>query len=129
MFVDLLLFSGREQVGKTACGPPMPDTQLLTGTFTAVIGDPVSIAARLRIRVGAGAGPNVDLYSMATGNAANTANFYISALTPGVTFTTASGATYESQPQVVPEPSSLVFVASGVLGMCVHRRRWRAVRG
>jgi len=62
-------------------------------------------------------------FAEATANAANTAGFYIEALSPGASLTTASGATYAAP---VPEPTIGGLFGTGmlvVLGSIRQRRR------
>ena len=63
----------------------------------------------------------------ATVDASDTANFYIDVLTPGASYTTASGLSYTA---VAPEPASLGLAGGALLvlwaGMRIRKRRNRA---
>jgi hypothetical protein len=56
-----------------------------------------------------------------TVDSSHTANYYLDAITPGVSYTTASGYTYFTP--AVPEPSSFLLFGSGALGLAQLLRR------
>jgi len=58
----------------------------------------------------------------ATVDASDTANSYITVLTPGASYTTASGISYPS-PSAVPEPKSLWLMVTAFSGIWVGTRR------
>jgi hypothetical protein len=58
----------------------------------------------------------------ATVDASDTANFYITILTPGASYTSASGLTYLA-PTSVPEPGSLGVAGISLLGIWIATRR------
>lgn len=120
-FIDLLIMSGTLSVGKTVCGAAMPATQPLTTLIDTVVGGEFVIDGRLRLFVGAGAEPTGNLYSAVTANAANTANFALVSLTPGVGSESASGASY-TDVTTVPEAGSVLLVALGALSVFAAAR-------
>lgn len=120
--ITLFAMGGVYSVGKSACGPAMPDNQSLMALIHTTVGAEFVIDGRLRMIMGAGADVGGQRYSSATGNAANTANFFLIPVTPGATFTSASGGTYAA-PAAVPEPATFLFVTAGLIGVAV-RRRW-----
>lgn len=120
-FIDLLIMSGTLSVGKTVCGAAMPVTQPLTTIIDTVVGGEFVIDGRIRLFVGAGAEPTGNLYSAVTANAANTANFTLVSLTPGVGSESASGASYTGV-TTVPEGGSLLLVGLGALSVFAAAR-------
>ena len=122
-FIDLLIMTGAHSVGKTACGDPMPDHQFVSQLLHALVGDEIVIAGRMRVRVAAEASVGGVTFSSATGDAASTANFLVTPITPGATFRSLSGASYAA-PAVVPEPAGVLLLGAGLLA-AVRRRLHR----
>jgi hypothetical protein len=119
--VDLLAMGGLATVGKSACGPAMPDTQSLMTLIHTTVGAEFVINGRLRIAAGAGADVGGQLYSSSTVEASNTATFFLIPVTQGVTFTSASGASYAA-PSTVPEPATFLFLVAGAIVVFTSRR-------
>jgi hypothetical protein len=102
------------------------DHMVATQTLTTALGSLVNIDEGLTIQgqVGAGFG-NPDSFEKLTLNAADTGSLYVLINTPGVTFTAASGATYQPTSTTPgPEPATLTLTALGLAGV-VRRYRWR----
>ncbi|MSV29406.1 MAG: PEP-CTERM sorting domain-containing protein [Bryobacterales bacterium] len=91
-----------------------PAAYTVSGTYNTTVGADLLIGANLQ----ANAGPqNAD----ATADASNTGLFAMEILTPGASYTSASGTVYETSLQAVPEPGS--FALAGIaLGLAILRR-------
>ncbi len=61
--------------------------------------------------------------SGAVGSFGSTANFYIDILTPGASYTSASGVNYLTVPTTVPVPAAVWLLGSGMLGLIDIARR------
>jgi hypothetical protein len=70
----------------------------------------------------ASVGANADAEARTTIDARTTARLYIDVLTPGVTFTADSNATYTRDPTSVPEPTTWVMVMAGAICVMLGRR-------
>jgi hypothetical protein len=66
---------------------------------------------------------NLTQSESATVDASDTGNFYITALTPGASYTSASGLGYSQAPSQVPEPASLGLVAGVFFAILVGMRK------
>ena len=87
---------------------PIPLLQNIV--LTTTIAEEIGLAGSLSVFAGAdGVG------SFGSANYAHTSNFYVDVLTPGVTFISASGATYSAAVSSVPEPSTSWLVLAGLL--------------
>ena len=61
----------------------------------------------------------------ATANASNTAGFQVEVLTPGASYTSASGRSYAA---MVPEPTSTAMAGAGLMSVLIMARRRRSAR-
>jgi hypothetical protein len=61
--------------------------------------------------------------SSVVGSFGSTANFYIDILTPGASYTSASGVNYLTAPTTVPIPAAVWLFGSGLLGLTGFARR------
>lgn len=87
----------------STCGDGSDNMQA-TGTFHSTVGGLFNIVTTFALKADAGVvDPNTGSYYM-TVDAANTANLYLTILTPGVTFVSDSGAGYNA-----PEPSTVLL--------------------
>jgi hypothetical protein len=105
------------------CGGAGLQISSVIGTFT--VGSTIEIWAAMELGAGAFAlaqGPSV---GNGTVNALDTGLLTIESLTPGASFTTASGADYSGFSVAVPEPSTLplLLTAFAVLGILEYRGR------
>lgn len=104
-----------------------PQTNLSYG-FSGFVGGGFSFNGYLTGQLSAGAAPEFPgfpiehPYARAALNFMNTATYGIEVLTPGASFISESGATY--MPTSVPEPSTLLLLASGLAGMAALRRKF-----
>ena len=114
-----------------ACGRNGIQISEKTGSF--IIGASYDIWADMELATGAnaftdGSGPIV---GNGTVNALDTGLLAIESLTPGASYTTASGTVYSGSLVAVPEPSKLLLLLAGFagLGICGYRGRtmgrWR----
>jgi hypothetical protein len=97
-------------------------------TFSSTVGGTVGLQTNFQMRSVSGFGSNLQGFSSFSSahsvDASNTGAVYITILTPGVTFTSDSGASY----QAAPEPGSVVLLGGGCLILAagaVRRRRGR----
>jgi len=95
---------------------PNPSQSVSTIVQTTV-GSTLSATSTLTLSADASGIAPFNLF--ATVMAENTATFQFQPITPGASYTTASGVTF------VPEPSSFVLAALGLIGLVVWRRRKR----
>lgn len=115
---------GLPVLSHTTCGHGS-DHLWATGSFTAQVGAAVPLMGNLQMGVFSGFGSG-NAQGLATASdqhgvdASSTAAVYIRVLTPGVTFSSDSGAIY----QPVPEPGSASLWAGGAL-LLAGVRRWR----
>jgi len=106
---DNMSFSGifHSEVGDGTVGPNDP------GDF------PISISLVLESQAS-----NFPIASdTTTVDASSTGNIYVQVLTPDVTFSSASGATYQPTTSAVPEPGTLPLIGAAMVGMEVMRRK------
>ncbi|MGI4788604.1 MAG: hypothetical protein ACRYFS_07115 [Janthinobacterium lividum] len=98
------------------------------GTVQAYVGEQLYLFGNLGSTTGS-SGVDYAGTTFATGDAGDTAHFYIDSLTPGVSYTTASGQSY-SLPAAVPEASTTVsfglLLAFGMGGVVVAARKKKA---
>lgn len=103
--------------------PSAPASQTVTGILTLAGGTSIQLGEYLWSR---------DFASQATDasaqfNAADTGFFTLVPITPGASFTTASGLTYAASPDVgeVPEPATwaMLILGIGMVGFAARRRR------
>jgi hypothetical protein len=113
----------------STCGTGVGSDQMsFTGTFQATIGaDSVADFAEQTIfTLQSDAG--LPLFQTATSeniaDASNTASISVQVLTPGVTFSSGSGALY--LPTSVPEPPTFFLFGSGLMGLGILKRLRRA---
>lgn len=91
-----------------------------SSVVNALVGDTLAIWGQLIIGAYVVDGGQVSL----SANVLNTANYFIDPLTPGLTYTTASGATYLTPNTTpVPEPTSLSLLGLGALTLTLRSRR------
>jgi hypothetical protein len=116
---------------RSPCGLPGSgsDHMVATVTFMSTVGGSPLIQEGLSIAGSTAAGGgNPDLAESMTVNAADTGSLYVLVNTPNVTFTAASGATYQpTSTAPVPEPTTLTLTALGLAGV-VSRYRLRRAR-
>jgi hypothetical protein len=105
---------------------PIINSEALLGTF---VGDSIDLAGFLQVDATAFCTVDQDPYTFALygatssdafANAANTMHSYVEVITPGVSFTSESGATYVAD---VPEPASLAVLALAAPLVLLRRHR------
>ncbi len=92
--------------------------QVQTLVFSTRVGAVLSPVGELQALGGETDSPGTSEYKLV--DASHTALFYIDVLTPGATYTTASGYTYFSS---TPEAPTLVLLGSGLIGVACQLRR------
>jgi hypothetical protein len=97
------------------------DLMTATAQFTAALGEPLKIQTLFELFSSAGVFTNHDAGNSTTVDGRSTARLYVKVLTPGVTFSAASGASY-ALPTAVPEPGTLTLAMLGVFGVASLRR-------
>jgi len=91
-------------------------TQSLPIDFMTSVGATVDIEGALTLNAAAYAG-GIQGGGIGTASIDPSAGFYIDSETAGASYTTASGTNYETPASSVPEPSSLLLLAAGLLGL------------
>jgi hypothetical protein len=104
-----------------------PASQTLYGILTLVGGSTVQLGELLWARPSVGEGVTSQ---SAVFDASNTGFFTLAPITPGASFTTASGLSYAQSPEIagaVPEPSTwaLMLLGFGAIGLRMRRRKLR----
>ena len=105
------------------------DNGLITQSMVAYTTAGSALDLSVELEGGASAVSDGSGSYFATADASDTANTYITVLTPGATYTTASGATYTAP--AVPEPASFWLLAMALPALGVrarHRVRQRVAR-
>jgi hypothetical protein len=92
----------------------------MTGGTLLVIGS-ASLTANA-CAGGAICGPPYTATDSESANASHTASLTVTDLTPGTSFTTASGFNYAATPSTVPEPSSLLCLLTGLAWFARRRK-------
>jgi len=115
------------RVGSIDLNINSPASQTLYGILTLVGGTTVQLGELLWARPSVGEGVTSQ---SAAFDASNTGFFTLTPITPGASFTTASGLTYAQSPDLVgavPEPSTwaLMLLGFGAIGAAIRRRKIR----
>jgi hypothetical protein len=104
------------------CNTVLQGTQ--TFTVPTTVGADLPVEGQLNVVAGA-SGFNVDFSASTAAVDPPSSVFYIDSLTPGASYTTASGNTYFTPASGVPEPGTLLLFGAGLLGVIgATRRKW-----
>ena len=127
--VYFALFTNHSILKHDGCGVGS-DHMSATTTFASVVDGQFDLESRLIVSAGSGVtGQDVlgvtSLHVSHQADAAHTATLWIEVLTPGVTFTSDSGASYAAP---VPEPAAALLLGLGVAVLLAVLRRSRGLR-
>jgi PEP-CTERM motif len=100
---------------------PSNGVQSQTLVLNTKVGDALQLTLQLNGNALNGGIPAGTLSATALADASDTANVYFTVLTPGASYTTASGINYASQS--TPEPGTLWLMATALAGIRAARRR------
>jgi hypothetical protein len=95
----------------------------------AAVGQTINIRADLFLNAFASAicdGPSACTSAFAQLDAGHTALTFLDFLTPGASYSTASGVTYFTPTAIVPEPSTILLLGAGLVGLVAWRRKQTA---
>jgi hypothetical protein len=97
------------------------DEMTFTGDFQSTVGGDFAVLTIFNTQ----AGVSLPLFRTATSDttvdASDTGDISVEVLTPGVTFSSASGALYRP----VPEPPTVLLFCSGLMGLAGILKKWR----
>lgn len=106
---------------------PQNGTQMVSQLTAGFVGESIQLSEQLVLDTLATSSFLNTVPHASTADAQDTAAAFVDVVTPGATYTTASGITYFSPASPVPEPSSisLMIAAGAFVGGLVHRRLGR----
>ena len=100
-------FLNPSQVGTFSLSAPV--------SINTFVGDNLDISGQLQLA------PSINGIGSMTLDASHTSIFTLASATSGADFTTLSGASYAPQASAAPEPSTLLFLGSGLVGLVAWR--------
>lgn len=115
--------NGSATLGHTSCGN---GSEFMTSTTVrhATVGTDYMLVTGFGIQADSGISGRFADSEHANVDASHTGSVHINVLTPGVTFTSDSGATYAPPVSTVPEPSTLLLLIPGLGGIVLLRNRF-----